>query len=117
MSHAQVQPVCMSVLLHQNRGAWVAQGLDYDLAVQAPTVPLAKERFLRALRARMMDDVLDGREPLSTLGQAPPHYFDHLGGVKESGPEVPIYVPARRSGDANVTMSRLRAQFLEQDAA
>ena len=85
----QVQPFYMvSVLLHRDGSAWVAQCLEYDLAAQAPTVEEAKNRFLRTLSAQILDDLLDGRRPLSRLGQAPQHFFANLGDTKQSGPEL-----------------------------
>ena len=117
-------PFSVSALLHRDGSAWVAQGLEYDLAVQAPSREEAKNRFLSALSAHILDDVLDGHAPLSRLSQAPARYFNDLGHVKLSGPELPVYVPAppkRKKGAKGAKHAQgnlhLLARFLERDAA
>jgi hypothetical protein len=82
----------MNVLLYQDGSAWVAQCLEYDLAVQGPTVEETKSRFLRTLNAQILDDLLDGRRPLSCLPQAPPHFFTNFGDTKHTGLELPVFV-------------------------
>jgi hypothetical protein len=113
----QVQPFYVSVLLHRDGNAWVAQCLEKDLAVQGPSVEEAKNRFLRTLSAQIQDDLLDGREPLSGLPQAPASYFDKLGCMKASGPELPVYVPAPPKAKSHQrqlpTLHGVSARFLE----
>ncbi len=112
MKTTHVQPYLVSVLLHRDGNAWVAQCLEYDLAAQAPTVDEAKKRFMRTLTQQIVADLVDGNDPLCKLPQAPSRYFEDSITSKQSGPDLPVYVPA------DVTAKRgrvdVRAQFLEQ---
>ncbi len=89
----QVQPFCVSVLLHRDGDAWVAQCLEKDLAAQGPNPEEAKKRFLRALGAQIAWDLQDKREPLSNLPQAPQRYFEKSVFAAQFGPELPVFVP------------------------
>lgn len=72
---------------------WVAQGIEKDLATQGPSVEEARSRFVRALQAHILDDVLDGRPPLRDLVQAPQHYVNRLGTFKPTGQEQTVALP------------------------
>jgi hypothetical protein len=108
----QVQPFCVSVLLHQDGNAWVAQCLEHDLAAQAPSKEEAKKRFLATLAQQILVDVFEGRTPLRWLPQAPPRYFEEALSTSPSGPELPVYVPAPPQEE----VPRVRAQFFAQAA-
>jgi hypothetical protein len=108
------QMFSVSVLLHKDGAAWVAQCLEYDVAVQGPSPEEAKNRFLRTLGSQILDDLLDGRAPLSSLPQAPSQYFNNLGGTKACGPELPVYVRVDESKAKPPQLVRVcHAQFLE----
>jgi hypothetical protein len=90
-------PFTVSVLLHRDGAAWVAQCLEYDVAAQGSTVGEAKNNFLRTLSTQIVFDVKDGKRPLEGLDRAPASYFDHLGEVISGGPDLPVCVPKETS--------------------
>lgn len=59
------------VILFKEGDTWVAQGLEHDICVQAPTMGELYGRFDVAVR-------LEENEPggLDRIGQAPKHFFD-----------------------------------------
>lgn len=107
------QTFAVSVLLHRDGDAWVAQCLEYDLAAQGVSPELAKQRFLHALTAQIISDVSDKKEPLSELGQAPQRYFDQLVD-KSAGPDLPVFVPVLKEDQPRVNV---RARFFEKAVA
>lgn len=107
-------PYFVSVLLHKDGSAWVAQCLEYDLAAQGPSPEEVKKRFMRTLSQQIVADIVDGTFPLSKLPQAPLRYFDQSVTSDKSGPELPVYVPAVNKKHA--PRVEVRAQFLVQPA-
>jgi len=93
MKGTQNQPFQVSVLLHQDGHAWVAQCLQRDLAAQGRTEEEAKNRFREALGAQIAWDLLEGRTPLGGLPQAPKRYFMDSVTAGADGPELPVFVP------------------------
>ena len=57
-------------------GGWVAQGLEVNIAAQGTSPELAFRSFVRAYRAQVHIDRVNGREPLSSTGQAPRKYWE-----------------------------------------
>lgn len=55
------KPLFVRVLVIWRGSQWLAQGLEYDLATQAPTDQQAIYSFLRILRARLLRDAQLGR--------------------------------------------------------
>ena len=55
--------------------AWVAQGLEHDLAAQGPTLELAQRAFLHALAGQFKLDTMKQRSPLAHLQPAPMKYW------------------------------------------
>jgi len=104
----------LTVLLHQDGSAWVAQCLEHDVAAQGPTPDEAKRRFLRTLGSQILVDLQEGRAPLINLDQAPPWYFDKSISAHENGPELPVFIPAKLV-EKNTRFSA-RARFLETGA-
>jgi hypothetical protein len=88
------QNFSVSVLLHRDGDAWVAQCLEYDVAAQGVDIPDAKDNFLSTLEAQIRFDLADGKTPLADLPPAPRSYRDHLGRAFVDGPELPVCVPA-----------------------
>lgn len=65
----------MTVLLLKEGDQWVAQCLEHDIAAQGKEIDDALTAFAVIWRAQLLEDVNDGREPFSTSGPAPEHYF------------------------------------------
>lgn len=105
----------LSVLLHpEANGAWVAQCLEVDLAVQAPTADEAKSRFMQMLVAQVSLDLADGKPLLTHLGPAPQRYLDQSRLVKKEGPPLPVYVLVSQAQPQPQPQSRVLATtFLE----
>ena len=59
------------VIFFQEGEAWIAQGLEHDVCVQAPTLDELYGRFEVAVRLESDVDV-----KLAHIGKAPQHFFD-----------------------------------------
>jgi hypothetical protein len=103
----------VSVLLHQDGDAWVAQCLQKDLVAQGRTEEEAKDRFLASLGAQIAWDLRDGVEPLAKLSQAPERFFHDSVRAGSCGPELPVFVPVTESNSKQVAVM---AQFLKKAA-
>ncbi|MCP3053749.1 hypothetical protein [Aurantimonas marianensis] len=59
------------VIFYEESGAWIAQGLEHDICVQAPTLNDLYGRLEVAVR-------LEETEPggIDRIGEAPSHFFD-----------------------------------------
>jgi hypothetical protein len=101
----------LDVVVLAKPGVYVAQCLQHDIVVQAPNVQTMKERFSHAFAARVAEDLAAGREPLSTVPQAPRRFWDmYLRGFVESR-DVPVYVPSTRESrlEARATFSQVES--------
>jgi hypothetical protein len=103
--------VRLDVLVLKGDGVLVAQCLQHDIAVQAATDGLLRERFVRAVQLRLAEDEEKGRTPLSTVPQAPRRFWDmYLRGDLVVDPrDVPIFVPSSR----DVPAVDVRARFAQ----
>ena len=77
--------VKISVLFYQEafeseRGeehlAWVAQGLEYDIAAQGRTIQEAKHRFGLTVITQILMDTRKQKSPLEGISAAPNHYLE-----------------------------------------
>jgi len=68
------QPAPLSALLRKENDAWVLQCLDFDIAVEAGSIPELKKDFERVLNGHIMLDVQAGRRPLQNVPPAPEMY-------------------------------------------
>ena len=68
----------LSVLIFQESpGAWVAQGLEHDIAAHGADVETAKVAFERTLAGYFTMSLKSRREPLASLpGPAPEQYWE-----------------------------------------
>jgi hypothetical protein len=114
------QSFSVSVLLHKDGDAWVAQCLEYDVAAQGVDIPDAKDNFLSTLEAQIRFDLADGKVPLVGLPPAPRSYRDHLGRAFVDGPELPVCVPVappKKSNQSSKGQDNFRiayARFLQK---
>ncbi|MFT4097986.1 MAG: hypothetical protein QM651_12780 [Rhodoblastus sp.] len=68
--------VNIRVIAFKGTTAWVAQGLEYDIAAQAPSADELQEEFLRVLTAHLQLSVELGQEPFEGVPRAPQHFFE-----------------------------------------
>jgi hypothetical protein len=103
------------LVLSGNNGAKVAQCLQHDITVQAPTFKLMCERFVRAVQLHLAEDEELDRPALSTVPQAPRRFWDMFvrGDSITAKQDVPIFVPSKR----NVRTLDVRATFASVEAA
>jgi|ERR1700693_1201710 len=69
------QTLLIRVLLINENGPWVAQGLDYDIAAQGRTIQEAMKAFQQTLLAQIRADLSKGRNPLQDFEHAPDMYW------------------------------------------
>lgn len=72
------QPVEIDVIVYQSGEFWIAQGLQYDVAVQARLSDLATlpKTFLVAMSMEIQVALDLGEEPLKSIPAAPKKYWD-----------------------------------------
>lgn len=64
------------ILIFKGRQKWVAQCLEYDIAVQAEDRDQLRAAFGRAVDAERVFCQMKGLEPFERLPSAPQRYFD-----------------------------------------
>jgi hypothetical protein len=70
-----VKSQTLRVLLLNERGAWVAQCLEYDIAAQGKSIKDAISSFAEVLGGQITLDLKANREPLSGKKEAPSWYW------------------------------------------
>lgn len=88
MVHSPARLLRVLIIEHDG-GQWLAQGVDYNLATQAPSPEAAKQGFMRILRAHLRRDVELGREPLAGIGSAPEQFFEIWKQIEQTSPLAP----------------------------
>ncbi len=61
----------VNVLLYQENGVWVAQGVEYDMAAQGNTDTEALDSFERVFLGQIHLDITRGLEPLQDIDPMP----------------------------------------------
>lgn len=80
------------VLLIADRGVWVAQCIDFDLAAQGETVREALQTFVRLFEVQIETDQKAGRDPFAASRPAPRWYADRYNEASariDSKPAIP----------------------------
>lgn len=65
----------ISVILYQEDAHWIAQGLEYDITAQAPSLPALKDRFEAKVAAEVAISLDLNRKPLDGIGRAPERFW------------------------------------------
>lgn len=65
----------ISVVAFQAGDYWCAQGLQYDIAAQAKSLPALRRAFEKAVIGHMVVSEELGIEPLQSLGPAPAEFW------------------------------------------
>jgi len=90
MDYDRTHSLCANIVLFREGDMWIAQGLEYDIVTQGTTLEEAKSRFLRCAHARIVDDLLDGNEPLNTCSKPFRHPLGIVQQVFLSVPNIQI---------------------------
>ena len=64
-----------AVVFQEDR-MWIAQCLEYDIAVQADGVDELKRRLFGTLQAELQARIDDGDKPFNGIGRAPDRFFE-----------------------------------------
>ena len=84
----------INVLIFKEDGFWVAQGLEYDLVAQGPSLDQVEKNFVQTLVSQILIDLKNGKEPLVDFGPAPEECIRHFNEtriyVKDSRKEIDI---------------------------
>jgi hypothetical protein len=59
------------VIVFQDQGQWVAQGLEHDIGAQAADLDTLYERFVATLEAEVQMSLESGGAPLAGIAAAP----------------------------------------------
>jgi hypothetical protein len=66
----------VSVVLYQEDGVWIAQGLEYDITARGSDPVEASERFNQKIGAEFIMSMEIGEKPLSGVPKAPQEFWD-----------------------------------------
>jgi hypothetical protein len=75
----------VSVVLYQEDGIWIAQGLQYDITARGADPVEASERFNQKIGAEFIMSMEIGEEPLSGVPRAPQEFWDMYEAAKMRG--------------------------------
>ena len=85
----------MRVLLLKEESVWIAQCLEYDIAVQGATVAAAQDAFVRTFAGQIAVALHHGEEPLATFQRAPEHYWDLFNEAQRLADPIRIHDPIK----------------------
>lgn len=71
------------VLLYLDNNIWVTQGLEYDIATQGTSIPLALDSFERVFVGQIALDIGNGLKPLQNTERAPKEVFEKFESTKQ----------------------------------
>jgi hypothetical protein len=75
----------VSVVLYQEDGVWIAQGLQYDITARGSDPVEASERFNQKIGAEFIMSMEIGEKPLSGVPKAPQEFWDMYEAAKMRG--------------------------------
>lgn len=81
--HANDQSKELHVLVFKDDDLWIAQCLEYDIAVQARTIEELEENFVCSIIAHVMSSIEDKEAPFSTLPETPKEFWDMFQRAKQ----------------------------------
>jgi hypothetical protein len=87
-------------VLFEEAGWWVAQCLEYDIAIQARTQPALLSELERTLTGHLVVSAETGRKPFESLRSAPRRYWE----MYERAEPVEADVPPLQQGDSEVSL-------------
>lgn len=99
----------ISVLLRHEDHGWAAQCLEYDIAAQGKTLTEAKAAMEKAFVGQLVVDLINGTEPLSTVGKAPIEYWQQFQQAERLADRKPLYVPPPYMVRATMEDARIAA--------
>jgi hypothetical protein len=81
-------------VLLKEASAWVAQGLEYDIAAQGKTIRDAMRAFRQTLIGQIVIDVRHGRQPFANIPKAPDFYWEKYDeGESLADNRQPLHLP------------------------
>lgn len=75
----------VSVVLYQEDGLWIAQGLQYDITARGSDPVEASERFNQKIGAEFIMSMDIGEAPLAGVPKAPKEFWDMYESAKMRG--------------------------------
>ena len=83
MSQLDGSPVEMDVVLYEEDGIWIAQGLQFDVTARGESPTQASDRFDAKVGAELIMSLeLQDESPLSAIGQAPEKFWSMFKNAK-----------------------------------
>ena len=104
--------IIITALVYKNFNEYSVQGLEYDIKLSKLYSLLeAKSKFLEAISKQVLRDLSCKSLPLEYYDQAARGHFEQAILAKQSGPELPVYLPIQRK--SNEPHLRIVVRFLE----
>ncbi len=102
----------ITALIYKDSNKYIVQGLEHDIKLSGFYSSIeAKSKFLEAISKQVVVDLSCGLIPLTYYEQAKKEYFEQAISAKQSGPELPVYLPIRR--EPKKPHLRVAVRFLE----
>ncbi len=91
----------IKVLIFKDQNLYIAQCLEYDLAVQAEGLEDLRENFALELALQIENDIQNGEEPLSTLPETPRVFWEMYQRANPLQNPIDIKVPTELNSRIN----------------
>jgi len=105
----QQQSFSISILLRQEGKVWAAQCLEYDIAAQGETIPLAKYAIEKAFVGQVIVDLSTGNQPLADIPPAPRVYWQEFESGERLADRKSFFIPTPFMFRAAVEEMRIAA--------
>ena len=83
----------VSILLLRERGKWVAQCLEYDIATQGDSLVAVKKSFEKTFVGQILVDIHSKKQPLEGIAQAPDNYWKRFEAAERLTDRKPFRIP------------------------
>lgn len=104
--------IIITAIVYKNSNEYSVQGLEYDIKLyKLYSLLEAKSKFLEAISKQVIRDLSCKSLPLEYYDRAAQVHFEQAILAKQSGPELPVYLPIQRK--PSEPHLRIIVRFLE----
>ena len=94
-----MKQITISAIAFQDEGTWIAQGIEYDIAVSAETLSKVRKAFEKVVIANVCVNRKLGRSGLDGIPPAPQHFHDLFNNadmdihqIKNKSTDIPVEI-------------------------
>jgi len=96
----------ISIVVFKEQDLFVAQGLEHDICVQAPTIPKLLKRFERVALASYFACIQENLDFNKSFPPAAPAFWEMFEKARRDGP--PLGKSSADGGDASIVIPQIR---------